>query len=201
MAFTGATTKRPIIVKFIELDVAGSYVVRLERREDERGFFARTFCVDEFAAVGIPSDFPQQSLARSKRAGTLRGMHLQLAPHGEDKFIRCTSGAIFDAFVDLRPASPTYLKHASATIGAEDGDALFVPAGCAHGYQTLANDTDVLYAMSQRYAPAAARSVLWSDPRLRIMWPLPDPILSDTDRDAPPLAILLAEITALRNAT
>ena len=180
-------------MKFQELPLAGAYLVRLERREDDRGFFARSFCVDEFAGAGLPADFPQQSLARSRRAGTLRGMHLQLAPHAEDKFVRCVRGRIFDAIVDLRAGSPTYLKSTAVELDEERGDALFVPAGFAHGYQTLSDDTDVLYAMSARYAPDAARSIRWNDPALGIAWPIADPILSAADLDAPDLVQFLRE--------
>ncbi len=180
-------------MEFVELPPAGAYLVRLEQRVDARGFFARSFCVDEFAAAGLPSDFPQQSLARSRAAGTLRGLHLQLEPHAEDKYVRCVRGRIFDAIVDLRPGSPTYLRSASVVLDEESGDALFVPAGFAHGYQTLRDDTDVLYAMSARYAPAAARSIRWNDPAFAIEWPIGEPILSDADRDAPSLAEFLRE--------
>jgi dTDP-4-dehydrorhamnose 3,5-epimerase len=182
-----------IAVEFVKLPVAGALLVRLEARADERGFFARTFCVDEFAAAGLPADFPQQSMARSGRAGTLRGMHLQLEPHAEAKYVRCTRGRIFDAFVDLRPDSPTFRRSASVTLDGESGDALFVPAGCAHGYQTLVDDTDVIYAMSSRYAPAAARSIRYDDPLMRIAWPLSDPTLSTADREAPGLEEFLRD--------
>jgi dTDP-4-dehydrorhamnose 3,5-epimerase len=182
-------------MEFEPLRIAGAFRIRLERRDDARGFFARTFCSDEFARAGLPVAFPQQSLARSQRAGTLRGLHLQLEPHAEDKHVRCVRGRIFDAFVDLRPASPTFLLTESVVLDADAGDAIFVPRGCAHGYQTLADATDVLYAMSSIYAPAAARSLAWNDPQLAIAWPLADPILSDADRAAPGLAALLAEIT------
>ena len=180
-------------MKFLELPLAGAYLVRLDLHPDERGFFARSFCADEFAAAGLPADFPQQSLARSRRAGTLRGLHLQLEPHAEDKYVRCVRGRIFDAIVDLRPGSPTYLRAAAVELDADSGDALFVPAGFAHGYQTLCDDTDVLYAMSARYAPAAARSIRWNDPAFAIAWPLGDPILSAADRDAPGLEQFLRE--------
>jgi dTDP-4-dehydrorhamnose 3,5-epimerase len=186
---------------FQPLPLAGAFLIRLQAHADHRGFFARTFCVDEFAAAGLPAQFPQQNLARSERAGTLRGMHLQLAPHAEDKLVRCVRGRIFDAIVDLRDDSPTYRRSCAVTLDDRGGDALFVPAGFAHGYQTLVDDTDVLYAMSSRYAPAAARSIRYNDPALRIDWPLPAPILSDTDRDAPGLEALLAELTARRGAT
>ena len=118
-------------------------------------------------------------------------MHLQLEPHGEDKFVRCVRGRIFDAIVDLRPSSPAFRRGFSIELDAVRGDALFVPRGCAHGYQTLVDDTDVLYAMTSRYAAAAARSIRWSDPELAIAWPLADPILSEADRNAPLLDAFL----------
>jgi len=178
-------------VIFEPLAVTGAFLARLEPVADERGFFARTWCADELAGAGIAVDFVQQSLARSTRRGTLRGMHLQVEPHAEAKFVRCVAGAIFDAFVDLRPGSPTYLQGVAVVLDALRGDAVFVPAGCAHGYQTLEDETDVLYAMSSRYAPQAARSIRWSDPALGIAWPLADPIVSPRDAAAPSLAEFL----------
>jgi dTDP-4-dehydrorhamnose 3,5-epimerase len=180
-------------MEFITLPVAGAMLVRLERRSDERGFFARTFCVDEFAAAGLPAEFPQQSMARSAKAGTLRGMHLQLDPHAEAKYVRCTRGRIYDAIFDLRPESPTFRQGTAVTLDAESGDALFVPAGYAHGYQTLADETDVIYSMSSRYAPGAARSIKYDDPLMAIAWPLAGPIVSPADLDAPGLEAFLRE--------
>lgn len=176
--------------------IAGAYVVRLEPRTDERGFFARTFCVDEFAGAGITAAFLQQSLARSTRRGTLRGMHFQAEPYGEDKFVRCTRGRIFDAIADLRRSSPSFRRVFTVELDAATGDALFVPRACAHGYQTLEDDTDVLYAMSARYAPQAARSIRYDDPGLSIAWPISKPILSAADRAAPGLEAALAEVAA-----
>lgn len=178
---------------FTPLEIQGAFLIQLDRREDHRGFFARTFCVDEFAQRDIPIDFPQQSLARSCHAGTLRGMHIQLEPHGEDKFIRAVRGRIFDAFIDLRPTSTSFMKLVTYTLDADEGNALFVPRGCAHGYQTLLDDTDVLYSMTNRYAPAAARSIHFADPDMGIQWPMSDPIISDADRTAPPLRSFLEE--------
>ena len=181
---------------FVATPVWGAYLIRLERREDERGFFARTFCVDEFEAHGIPIEQVQQSLARSARKGTLRGMHFQREPHGENKYVRCVRGRIFDAIVDLRPQSRSFRRVYTVELDAAAGDALFVPAGCAHGYQTLEDETDVLYAMSARYAPHAARTIRWDDATLSIPWPISEPILSDADRAAPNLATVLAEAAA-----
>jgi dTDP-4-dehydrorhamnose 3,5-epimerase len=179
-------------VIFEELPVAGAFVVRLEARSDERGFFARTWCEDEFQSAGIDVSFVQQSIARTTTRGTLRGMHIQLPPHSEAKYVRCVAGSIFDAILDLRPESKTYLQSASVVVDALAGDAVYVPAGCAHGYLTLSDHTDVLYAMSARYAPQAARSILWSDPALGISWPSTVPMLSPADRQAPTLEVFLA---------
>jgi dTDP-4-dehydrorhamnose 3,5-epimerase len=187
-------------MEFLTLPLAGLYLIKLQPHPDARGFFARAFCVDEFAAAGLPADFPQHNLARSTRAGTLRGMHLQLAPFGEDKYVRCVNGRIFDAVIDLREDSPTYLKSTAVELDAGAGDALFVPRGFAHGYQALEADTDVFYAMSARYAPQAARSIRWNDPALGIDWPLPDPILSEADRNAPDLQTFLRERAAFNPA-
>ena len=181
-------------MEFTPLAVDGAFLVRLSRHVDARGFFARSFCVDEFAEHGLPTAFPQQSLARSHRAGTLRGLHLQLEPHAEDKYIRCVRGQIFDAIVDVRPASPTYLQGASVELDAEGGDAIFVPRGVAHGYQTLVDGTDVLYAMSERYSLPASRAFRWNEPRFAIAWPIAEPILSDADRGAAGVEGLLEEI-------
>lgn len=172
--------------------IEGAYVMRLEKVTDERGFFARTFCVDEFAAAGIDQTFLQQSLARNTRRGTLRGMHLQIAPYTEAKYVRCIRGRIFDAIVDLRPASPTYRATFAIELDDERGDAIFIPAGCAHGYQTLVDGTDVLYAMSHRYVKGAGRSIRWDDPALEIAWPLRPPILSEKDAVASTLEEFLS---------
>jgi dTDP-4-dehydrorhamnose 3,5-epimerase len=183
-------------MRFDPAPIAGAWIVRLEPRRDERGFFARTFCVDEFETAGLQVTFVQQSLARSTVRGTLRGMHMQLEPYAEDKYVRCTSGRIFDAIVDLRPKSKTFRVTFALELDAESGDALFVPRGCAHGYQTLVDETDVFYAMSARYAPHAARTIRWDDPALAIAWPIAEPILSEADRHAPGLGAALAEATA-----
>ena len=180
-------------MEFLKLPLEGLYLIRLQPHPDQRGFFARAFCVDEFGAAGLPTDFPQHNIARSLRTGTLRGMHMQLAPYGEDKYVRCVNGRIFDAVVDLREESPTYRKSTAVVLDAASGDALFVPQGFAHGYQALEPDTDVFYAMSARYAPKAARSIRWNDPALGIDWPIADPIVSEPDRNAPDLETFLTD--------
>ena len=184
-------------MRFEPTTIDGAWTVTLERREDQRGWFARTFCEDEFAAAGLEIEFVQQSLARSERRGTLRGLHLQLEPYAESKYVRCVRGRIFDAIVDLRRTSTTFLQTFVTHLDAEDGRALYVPRGCAHGYQTIVDGTDVLYAMTARYAADFARTIRWDDPDLAIEWPLADPILSQTDRVAPLLAEFLAQTVPL----
>jgi dTDP-4-dehydrorhamnose 3,5-epimerase len=161
-------------VLFRETEVAGGYVVEPERMEDERGFFARTFSSGEFAARGLDGRVEQCSTSFNAKVGTLRGLHYQSAPHGEAKLVRCTRGAIYDVAVDLRPESPSYLRWFGLELSADDGRALFVPEGCAHGFQTLVDAAEVLYQISAPYVPAAARGVRWDDPAFGIEWP-PEP--------------------------
>lgn len=156
---------------FRETQVAGGYLVELERMEDARGFFARTFSSREFAAQGLENRMEECSTSFNARSGTLRGLHYQAAPHGEAKLVRCTRGAIYDVFVDLRPDSPTYLRWVGMELSAENGRALFVPEGCAHGFQTLVDASEVFYQISTAYVPEAARGVRWDDPAFNIEWP------------------------------
>jgi dTDP-4-dehydrorhamnose 3,5-epimerase len=160
-------------VLFRETSVVGAFVVEPERIEDERGSFARTFSVEEFAARGLDTRVDQCSTSFNLRAGTLRGMHYQLAPHAESKLVRCTRGAIYDVAVDLRPNSPSYLSWFGLDLSAENGNALFVPQGCAHGFQTLVHSSEVHYQISTPFFPAAARGVRWDDPAFGIEWPAP----------------------------
>jgi dTDP-4-dehydrorhamnose 3,5-epimerase len=151
--------------------VAGALVVEPDRIEDERGFFARTFSSEEFAARGLDARIDQCSTSFNARAGTLRGLHYQEAPHGEAKLVRCTRGAIYDVTVDLRPDSPSYLRWAAVELSADNGRAFFIPEGCAHGFQSLLDTTEVLYQISTPYVPSAARGVRWDDPAFGIEWP------------------------------
>lgn len=160
---------------FRETRVAGGYVIEPERMEDERGFFARTFSSGEFAAHGLENRVEQCSTSFNARSGTLRGLHYQAAPHGEAKLVRCTRGAIYDVAIDLRPDSPSYLRWVGIELSADNGRALFVPAGCAHGFQTLVDASEVLYQISTPYVPEAARGVRWDDPAFNIDWPPPPP--------------------------
>ena len=158
-------------MNFRELDIAGAYLIDPRRRADERGFFARVFCERQFAERGLCTRFVQCSVSFNRRRGTLRGLHYQAAPHEETKLVRCTRGAIWDVIADLRPGSPTRGKWAAAELSADNGQMLYVPAGLAHGFQTLRDDAEVLYMISAFYDPAAARGVRWDDPTLAIDWP------------------------------
>jgi dTDP-4-dehydrorhamnose 3,5-epimerase len=170
---------------FTETPLAGAFVIALEPRDDERGFFARAFCRNELAEHGLDSNVVQANLSYNHRRGTLRGMHMQKPPHGEDKMVRCVAGAIWDAIVDLRPDSPTYLKWFGVELSAANRLMLYVPKGFAHGYQTLTDGSEVLYMVTQFYAPGAERGLRWNDPAFGISWPIADPILSPKDAAAP----------------
>lgn len=172
-------------MRFRETELPGAFLIELEEHRDERGFFARTFCEEEFAAHGLPVRFPQANLSRNDRAGTLRGMHYNAAPHQEAKLVRCTAGAIWDAIVDLRPRSPTRLRWLGVELTAERGEALFVPEGFAHGFITLAGGTDVSYLMGRSYVAGAARGIAWNDARIGIRWPRAPAVISERDRALP----------------
>jgi dTDP-4-dehydrorhamnose 3,5-epimerase len=158
-------------VKFVEMELAGAYLIEPERHEDERGFFARTWDREAFAVHGLSGEVLQCSISRNTRAGTLRGMHFQTHPHEEVKLVRCTAGAIFDVIVDLRPDSETRLSWIGVELDAESALALYIPKGFAHGFQTLVDGAEVFYTMSDRYVPEAASGVRWDDPAFGIVWP------------------------------
>jgi dTDP-4-dehydrorhamnose 3,5-epimerase len=159
-------------VIFAETELCGAYAIDLHPTEDERGFFARSFCAEEFAAHGLPGRMPQSSVSYNRCRGTLRGLHFQAAPHAEEKLVRCTAGAIFDVIVDLRESSPTRHRWVGFELSAENRRALFVPKDFAHGFLTLADDSEVLYMISVPYAPGFERGVRWNDPAFGIDWPL-----------------------------
>jgi dTDP-4-dehydrorhamnose 3,5-epimerase len=165
--------------------LAGAFVVELERREDERGFFARSFCQDEFAKHGLNPRLVQCNVSFNTRRGTLRGMHYQAKPHEEAKVVRCTQGAVFDVMVDLRPKSATFKRWQGVELSAANRRALYIPEGFAHGFQTLTDDAELLYLMSEFYHPECARGVRWDDPAFGIEWPLKDPHMSERDRTYP----------------
>lgn len=166
------------------LPIHGAHKLSLEPYADPRGFFARVYCAREFAAAGLPTSFVQSSLSRSRLRGTVRGLHFQWPPSREAKLVRCVSGAVHDVLLDLRPASPTFLATVALRLDATDGDAVYIPHGVAHGFQTLADDSDVLYAMTDFHAPELAAGVRWDDPAFGIRWPLDGATaISDRDRD------------------
>lgn len=175
-------------MRFIQLPLPGAFRIEIDRREDERGFFARTFCPQEFGAQGLVTQFSQHSISFNKRKGTLRGLHYQADPHAETKLLRCTAGAVFDVLVDLRRSSPTFGRWHAETITADNHAMLYIPAGCAHGFQALADATELYYMITPAYVQDAARGVAFDDPILAISWPLPNPILSAADQARPRFA-------------
>jgi dTDP-4-dehydrorhamnose 3,5-epimerase len=168
-------------VKFHPTPIAGLVIVELEKRGDDRGFFARTFCAEEFAAAGLPTVFVQSNFSRSAVAGTVRGLHYQLPPAAEDKYIRCTKGAIYDVGVDLRAGSPTLGQSFGIELSEDNGLGLLIPKGVAHGMQTLVPDTDTNYLVSSPYTPNLERGVRHDDPAFGIEWPIPVTVVSDKD--------------------
>jgi dTDP-4-dehydrorhamnose 3,5-epimerase len=181
-------------LKFTATALPGAFVIDLDRHEDERGFFARTICAEEFARHGLNGQFVQHSVSWNPRVGTLRGMHFQAAPHEEEKLVRVTRGAIFDVILDLRRDSPTFGRWHGVELSADNHRQLYIPRGVAHGFQTLQPDTEVLYAMTIPFHGASARGLRWDDPQLGINWPActahEGRLISDKDRNLPTLAEL-----------
>ncbi len=172
-------------MKFTPTELPGAFVVDLEPISDDRGFFARSWCREEFRARGLSAELSQCSISFNRAKGTLRGMHYQLAPYGEAKLVRCTMGAVHDVIIDLRPDSPTYLRSVAVELSSHNRRALFIPEGFAHGFQTLADDTEVFYQMSQSYVPDAARGARWNDPTFAIQWPEAERTISGRDQQWP----------------
>ena len=166
---------------FTETKLKGAYLLDIERREDNRGFFARAFCQHEFAAHGLKPVIAQANVAYNKRKGTMRGMHFQFPPAAETKLVRATRGAILDVIVDLRPESATYLEHVAAELTADNHRALYVPERFAHGYQVLEDGTETSYQVGEFYTPGSEGGLRHDDPRLRLRWPLPITEISDKD--------------------
>ena len=173
---------------FKEARLKGAFIVDIEPRADDRGFFARAFCQKEFAEHGLQPMIAQANIGYSTRKGTVRGLHFQFPPHAEAKLVRATRGAIVDVIVDLRPESPTYLEHLAVTLSADDRRALYVPERFAHGYQTLEDGAEACYQASQFYAPGSEGGLSPLDPRLAVRWPLPVGAISDKDASWPHLA-------------
>jgi dTDP-4-dehydrorhamnose 3,5-epimerase len=176
------------VTQFIQTPLAGVWVIELEKLTDERGWFARTFDREEFELRGLNPEVVQTNASFNTARGTLRGMHHQAEPHGESKVVRCVSGAIFDVAVDLRPGSPTLAQWHGVELSARNRRALYIPAGLAHGFQTLEDDTEVHYLMGNPYVPDAGRGVRWDDPGLAIEWPPAPPggrVISERDAGYP----------------
>jgi dTDP-4-dehydrorhamnose 3,5-epimerase len=174
-----------VLVLFKETHLKGAFVLDLDRREDARGFFARTFCQTEFAAHGLKPLVAQTNVASNLRKGTMRGMHFQYPPAAESKVVRCTRGSLYDVIIDLRPESPTYLQHFGIELNEDNQTALYVPERFAHGYQTLSDNTDASYLMGDFYTPDSEGGLRHDDPGLALNWPLPVSVISDRDRNFP----------------
>jgi dTDP-4-dehydrorhamnose 3,5-epimerase len=175
-------------LKFQETRIAGAFIVRPVKHEDERGWFGRIFCADEFEERGLPPAVAQVNLSMTARTGTVRGLHYQLAPAAEAKLVRCVDGAIFDVVVDARPGSSTFGRWFGVELTARGTDALYVPPGCAHGYQALTDGARALYQSDTPYRPELERGIDHADPELAIRWPLPPTDVSAKDRALPPLS-------------
>jgi len=172
-------------MNFKETTLGGAFVIEVQAFEDERGFFGRTFCRHEFSMHGLNVTIAQCNTSFNRHSGTLRGMHYQLAPHGEDKLVRCTRGKLYDVIVDLRRESRTFKQWFAIELTAENRLMLYVPKGVAHGFLTLEDNTEIHYQMSEFYHPESAGGVRWNDPAFNIQWPESQPILADRDRNWP----------------
>lgn len=167
---------------FTETELKGAFIIDIERREDNRGFFARAFCQHEFEAHGLKPIIAQANLAFNHKVGTLRGMHFQFPPSAETKLVRCTRGAILDIIVDLRPESPTYLEHIAVELNEDNSRALYVPERFAHGYQVLRDKTETSYQVGEFYTPGSEGGLMYNDSRLKLEWPLPVSVISEKDQ-------------------
>jgi dTDP-4-dehydrorhamnose 3,5-epimerase len=176
---------------FTKTELPGAFIIDLEEKPDQRGFFARTFCAQEFADHGLKPTVAQCNLSFNHIKGTLRGMHYQLLPAAETKLVRCTQGAIYDVIVDMRPEFPTYLSHIGLELSAENRRALYVPEMFAHGYQALTDGAEVVYQVGEFYTPGYERGLRYDDPLLEISWPLAATEMSDKDRNWPLLESIL----------
>lgn len=176
-------------MRLLPTPLAGAYIIEPERLADERGFFAQIYCRREFAAAGLDADIAQCSVSFNAIRGTLRGMHHQAPPFAETKLVRCTQGAIYDVVLDLRPDSPSFRRWAAFELTGENRRMVYIPKGVAHGFQTLADASEVSYQISEFYASGHGCGVRWDDPAFAIEWPLPDPILSVRDRSYPDFAL------------
>jgi dTDP-4-dehydrorhamnose 3,5-epimerase len=181
-------------MRFEALPLAGAFAVSQERHHDARGWFARTVCRDEFAAHGLIGDFAQCSTSFSSRRGILRGMHFQRPPHAETKLVRCTRGAVFDVLLDLRPRSATFRCSHAVELSEHNGLAVYVPAGFAHGFQSIVDESEVFYQITEPYTPESSIGVRWDDPAFDIEWPIRPPILSERDATYADFCLMFREL-------
>lgn len=166
---------------FTPMRLEQAWLIDIEPKEDERGFFARIWCLHELKARGLDTEIAQESVSFNRRRGTLRGFHFQRAPHAETKIVHCTRGAIFDVILDLRPQSPTFLRWQAAELTADNHRAVYIPQGCAHAFQTLTDDAEVAYRISAFHAPHAAGGCRYDDPAFAVAWPLPVTVINERD--------------------
>jgi len=179
---------------FTETKLKGAFILDLERREDNRGFFARAFCQNEFTEHGLKPVIAQANVAFNRVKGTVRGMHFQFLPAAETKLVRATRGAILDIIVDLRPESPTFLQHISVELSADNGRSLYVPERFAHGYQALEDKTETSYQVGEFYTPGVEGGLMYNDPSLGLSWPLPMTVISEKDNAWKPFVEVQAEL-------
>jgi dTDP-4-dehydrorhamnose 3,5-epimerase len=172
-------------MKFLRTEISDVFIIEPERHKDNRGFFARTFCEQEFAAQGIVFNPVQSNISNNEKAFTLRGMHYQIKPYEEIKLVRCSAGRIFDVAVDIRPQSSSYKKWIGVELSRENGLALYIPPGCAHGFLTLEDHSDVFYQMSPAFMPGQDRGFHWNDPEFEISWPTTPEVISEKDFNLP----------------
>ncbi len=175
-------------MKFTEISLRGAFLIEMEPKTDDRGFFARSWCRDEFSTRGLNTQIVQCNVGFSDRAGTLRGIHYQQAPHAEAKVVRCTRGAVYDVMIDLRPDSTTFGEWHACELSVENRLMIYIPEGFGHGYQTLADETEIFYQTSEFYHPESAVGVRFDDPAFSIDWPVQVTAISDTDRSWPDFA-------------
>ena len=175
-------------MKFHETELKGAFIIEPEKRADDRGFFARSWCQKEFEQHGLVPRVVQANISNNKYKATLRGMHYQASPYEETKLVRCTRGAVYDVIIDVRPDSPTYHRWIGVELTASNYKMLYVPEGFAHGFQTLEDDTEVIYQVSQFYTPSAERGIRWNDPLFQIKWLTPVETISEKDANWPDFA-------------
>ena len=172
-------------MNYVATSLPDVWIVELERHSDDRGYFARSWCEEEFRARGLNPRLAQCSVSFNARRGTLRGMHYQAAPHAEAKLVRCTRGAVHDVVLDLRPESKSFKQWITVELNEDNSRAVYIPEGCAHGFQTLTDNTEVLYQISEFHHPQSSRGVRWDEPAFGIVWPIENPILSERDQHHP----------------